>query len=126
MGNAKMEQLKKMKADNTLDMESLDTVAGGDCYQMSDDTRFLNVLLRGRTGQPDRYGATKCWMCDDIADELKAAWKSVGIICEPNSDMSGNNVYKLAYTGGEISREQAWDYVQARVGKYLKKEDWDW
>ncbi len=129
MENAKMKKLKALNEDKALDLKDLDSVAGGTCYEMSDDSKFLNVLLRGRTGQPDRYGATKIWVADTfssgIANELKAAWESLGITYIPNSSTDGKCTYKLARTGGEISREEAWDYVQARVGKYLQRSDWD-
>ncbi len=52
--------------------------------------------------------------------------RSRDFICEPNSETEGQNVCKLAYTGGVIAREQAWDYAQARAGKYLQQTDWDW
>ncbi len=127
MDNAKMEELKKLKSENALELEDLDAAAGGSCYEMADDSRFLNVLMRGLPNQPDRYGATRIWcMGGDIGNELRAAWKSLGIRFDFTAKTGKGNTYYLDLTGDEISREEAWDYVQARLGKHLKESDWNW
>ncbi len=126
MENAKMKLIKELQAENILDTEDLDEVSAGTCYEMADDSRFLNVLMRGLSNQPDRYGATKIWFCDDIRDELEKAWKSLGIIYVNHNSIEGANSYFLELTHEKISRAEAWDYVQARVGKYLKESDWKW
>ncbi len=44
----------KLKNENKLTDDELEQVTGGDA--MADDSRFLNVLLRGREGHCGRYG----------------------------------------------------------------------
>ncbi len=122
MKNEKMEMLKKTKAENILDMEDLEKTAGGTPGELADDTRFLNVLLRGRQGQPGRYNAVKCFFSGDVAREIQTAWKSVGIDIW-QADVGGNS-YSL--NGKEITRDEAWAHAEKVVGKHLEKKDWDW
>ena len=44
----------KLKDENKLTEDELEQVAGGD--MLANDSRFLNVLLRGCAGQCGRYG----------------------------------------------------------------------
>ena len=48
---------EKILQDEIMSADELDAVAGGDCYETADDSRFLNSL----NGSCDRYGATKIW-----------------------------------------------------------------
>ena len=52
----KTEKMRKLFADKALDTEEMENVAGGSYDQTADDSRFLNVLLRGHPAQCDRYG----------------------------------------------------------------------
>ena len=62
-----------------LDDAALNEVAGGSCYDLADDSRFLNSL----NGSTNRYGA---WTVHNSKDRLLAienAWAKlgIGIIC---------------------------------------------
>ncbi len=129
MENAKMKLLKEMKAENIIPPETLDEVAAGNCYEMADDSRFLNVLLRGHKDQPDRDGALSCWlMSEGVGNSLKAAWAAVGIAYMPSSSKSRNSLSQNAYilNGKTISREQAYQHAQDVIGKQLSESDWKW
>ena len=80
----------------------------------SNDSRFLNVLLRGREGQCDRYGS---WTAGSHTGEIENAWASVGITIS-------HSCYFL--DGKKITREMARQHAQDIVGKTLQKSDWDW
>ncbi len=128
MENAKMKLLKEMKAENILPPEALDEASAGSCYEMAEDSRFLNVLLRGDSFQPDRYGATKCWINSDskISLELSKAWAAVCIDFRPRDTMREQNAYFKQGTGEALTREQAMAYAQEAMGVTLKRSDWDW
>ena len=120
-------QTKKMKglfADKELSTEQLEEVVGGSFYEMADDSRFLNVLLRGRPGQCDRYGVDKCrvvYTRFDVNKEITDAWASVGVTAY--LDGLGNKYY---INGKKVTRDQAWAHAQKVVGKTLQKSDWYW
>ena len=81
----KTEKMKKLFADKTLDAEQLENVAGGGPHMTADDSRFLNVLLRGHPDQPNRYGETRSgsvYEGDGICREVEKAWAAVGITCK--------------------------------------------
>ena len=44
---------EKILQDEMMSADELDAVAGGDCHETADDSRFLNSL----NGSCDRYGA---------------------------------------------------------------------
>ena len=120
-------KMRKLFAENALDVEQLDGVAGGGTCEMSDDSCFLNVLLRGRPGQCDRYGD---WKSDpysigyeDRVEEVKAAWASVGVTADIQKGMLRNRYY---INGKTVTRDQAWTHAQQVVGKTLKRSDWYW
>ena len=46
----------KLDKENKLTDDELEQVVGGD-KDLANDSRFLNVLLRGREGQCGRYGS---------------------------------------------------------------------
>ncbi len=112
---------------NKLDEKNLNMVAGGSAGETADDSRFLNVLLRGRNGQCDRYGEFRIRM-QDHDHEIREAWASVGVeasIHSGNAFTSGSkNVYKI--NGTQVSRYDAMQYAMKVVGKQLKDSDWKW
>ncbi len=128
MADSKLDNLRAMNQDNLLDENQLDQAAGGSAGEMSDDSKFLNVLLQGRPGQPDRYGAAKCFfsLSGDIPNELTAAWKSVGIEFDNKCDMGNGatNTYKL--NGKQITQAQAWAHAEQVVGRHLENHEWNW
>lgn len=83
-------------------------------YNLSDDSRYLNVLLRGRAGQCDRYGSFKAAF---YSGEIKNAWSTVGISLSDGHYFLG---------GQQISRTGAMAHAASVVGKTLKQSDWDW
>ena len=112
--------------DKKLTMAEMEQVAGGTGYETVNDSRFLNVLLRGRPGQCDRYGD---WTYPRHTDEIARAWASVGIRAEfweggGRYSFNGYNRYYL--DGKEITRKAAWAHAEQVVGKHLQKKDWNW
>ncbi len=129
MTNEKMENLKAMKKVNMLDEAQLEQAAGGTLGEVADDSRFLNVLLAGRPGQPDRHGKGGFLMMNEqegaaARAEIRAAWKSVGISYTLNTSLLHGCTYKL--NGKEITQEQARQHAMNVVGRQLKESDWDW
>lgn len=103
-----------------MSIEQLDQVAGGfwDSGQLADDSRFLNVLLRGKSNQPERHG----WFTA-APKYLIDVWKSLGIEMKEGS-LFGDHTYHL--NGKKISQAQAWAHAEEVVGKHLERKDWDW
>ena len=125
MEMGKTEKMRKLFADKTLDAEQLENVAGGGPHQTADDSRFLNVLLRGHPDQPNRYGETRSgsvYEGDGICREVEKAWAAVGITCKAYT--SGRNQYYDNRWG--ISQEEAMKLAMQRMGKQLKHSDWYW
>ena len=121
----KTEKMRQKFADKALDVEQLENVAGGTAHQVADDSRFLNVLLRGHPDQPNRYGETRAgsiYEGDAISREVSKAWAAVGITCD--ADTCGNTWYYNDRIG--VSQEQARQLAMQRMGKQLKKSDWYW
>jgi len=123
------ENLKKINAElEQLSDEELEKVAGGNAQEMAADSRFLNTLLAGRPGQCDRYGNWTIGLslgCYD--EEIKAAWRSVGINAIVDQLMGGfgkHNTY--FHNGQELTQEEARQHAMNFVGKQLKKSDWNW
>ena len=112
---------EKKLAKAAMSDEELDNVAGGTCYEMADDSRFLNSL----NGSCDRYGATKIFFSGSSKrEELKAAWLTVGIETKLSKNLSGNNEYYL--DGKQITQEQARQHAMNVVGKQMSESDWKW
>ena len=109
MAESKTDKMRSLFADKELSAEQLEDVAGGTTYQISADSRFLNVLLRGRPDQCDRYGEYK--VCD-AAYGHKDRRKEI------------ENTYII--NGQPVTWQQAWIHAQKVVGKTLKRSDWDW
>jgi len=106
----------KLQDENKLTDAELEQVAGGD--DQAEDSKFLNVLLRGRVGQCGRYGAATAMF---HGDELVKAWASVGVEYRP---LEGKFSYRIY--GKVVSRYEAWLKAEQFVGKHLKRADWDW
>lgn len=119
-----MSEEKKI-SDEIMSDDELDNVSGGVNYaRLADDSRFLNVLLRGREGHCDRYGS---WRVRFNKKEVINAWKSVGVDCYANSSVfgeSGINTYEI--NGKAVTQEQAWAHAEQVVGKHLEQSEWDW
>ena len=125
---SKTEKMRKLFANKALDTEQMDDVAGGTYHQTADDSRFLNVLLRGHPAQPDRYGERKLDL--DYANnasryaEIRAAWNACGVYLQHIGTVESDNVY---YIGDkEVTQEQARQHAMNVMGRQLKKSDWYW
>ena len=112
---------KDKYADEIMSDEELDNVAGGDCYETADDSRFLNSL----NGSTDRYGGLRIsWTSGTaIEEEIQRGWKTVGIDFEWHSGKYGN-VYRL--NGKKITQEEARQHAMNVVGKQMTEADWKW
>ena len=126
MAESKTEKMRKLFADKQVSAEQLEDVAGGTAHQTADDSRFLNVLLRGHPAQCDRYGEYKVeddyTACKDRQEEIRQAWRAVGISWSCYSGKS-NEYWKDCR---KITREQAYEHAMNVMGKRLKKSDWYW
>ena len=116
-----------MMATKKLSDNSLNFVSGGTMYETADDSRFLNVLLAGRPGQCDRYGAYRTWY-GTHNKEIGAAWNSVGISailhCGDLFSEGSSNTYWL--NGKRLTQEEARQHAMDVVGKHLTRAQWDW
>ena len=115
------DKMRKLFAENALDVEEMERIVGGalehsDC--LADDSRFLNVLLRGRPGQCDRYGD---YMVGGKIPEIQQAWASVGVTMVYDSRSRYHQI-----NGQRVSAEEAYNYAMKVVGKQLKPSDWYW
>ncbi|MBE6106870.1 hypothetical protein [Anaerovibrio lipolyticus] len=110
--------MMKLKNENKLTDAELEQVAGGDA--LADDSRYLNVLLRGREGQCGRYGY---WKALDHYREIVNAWASVGVEFEGDGE---DFCYRYFINGKQVSQGDAWLHAEQVVGKHLKRADWDW
>lgn len=105
--------------------EELDCVSGGG--YLSADSKFLNVLLRGNSAQPDRVGEWKAfWNSNNIKQSVQDAWKSVGVLSNSNCDYYIFYKTKLGYGWYPCTREQAMAHAQEVMGVSLSQSDWDW
>ncbi len=73
-----------MDENKKVSTEDMEQVAGGTDHQTADDSRFLNVLLRGRPGQCNRYGENTVRYLN-YDKEIAKAWASVGVTCKIDS-----------------------------------------
>ena len=123
MAESKTEKMRKLFADKQVSTEQLEAVAGGCTAQIAQDSRYLNVLLRGHPDQCDRYGETRAmYETESIGAEVTKAWAAVGITCKAYT--SGRNQYYDNRWG--ISQEEAMKLAMQRMGKQLKHSDWYW
>ena len=112
----------KFDKENKLTNEELESVSGGLMKEIAEDSRFLNVLLRGRPEQCDRYGEWRiAW--GDHEDEIEKAWASVGVNVYLSRD--GYNTYRIS-NGEAVTQEEARQYAMNFVGRHLNRSDWDW
>lgn len=112
-------------ADELMSDDELDKVAGGDCSQTADDSRFLNSL----NGSTDRYGATRLLFTggdadDRICEEIEAGWAKVGIKAMINTSAGSINLYSL--NGTYISQEEARQHAMNVTGHHMERKEWDW
>ena len=115
--------MTNVMTNEMMNKEELEQVAGSGCDQTAMDSRFLNVLLRGREGQCNRYGSFKVFFGFGILEEIEKAWKSVGI--DAKLDYSGYpNEYYLNVK--QITCDQAYDHAQQVVGKTLRRYDYNY
>lgn len=117
----------KLDKENKLNNEELEQVSGGYLYETSNDSKFLNVLLRG-TGyhRCDRYGKTKIvWggSGPEPRQDIRNSWERLGITAIFHGAFEHNEYY---LNGKRITRDEAWDYAEKVVGKHLERSDWDW
>ena len=113
-----------MTLANKLTNEELATVNGGCLYETADDSKFLNVLLRGTSyHRCDRQGKTSLFLKGGGYD-VQESWTSLGI--DAYCDDGGLRANKYGLNGKEITRDEAWDYAEKVVGKHLNRADWDW
>ena len=113
---------EKKLANAAMNDDELDNVAGGTCYQMADDSRFLNSL----NNSCDRYGATKIWFDNDKIKEITKAWSTVGIKAELNNSIIDEYSNKYYLDGKEISQEEARQHAMKVTGHHMTESDWKW
>ena len=115
------EYIKKINDElELLSDEELDRVAGGDCHETADDSRFLNSL----NGSTDRYGATKLFFFGGSVREIEAAWANLGITADLDVGLAYINEYYL--NGQKITQEEARQHAMKVTGHYMTRKDWDW
>ena len=116
-----MEDIKKEELNLT--EEELEKISGGTLGETADDSRFLNVLLRGTNYyRCDRYGTFILFMKDSAVRDVEKCWASLGITY--TSSVIYGNEYIL--NGQPLSREEAWAYAEKLAGRHLDRKDWDW
>ena len=124
---SKTEKMRKLFANKALDVEQMDDVAGGSYHELADDSRFLNVLLRGHPAQPDRHGERKLEL--DYANngsryaEIRAAWKACGVNLKSIGESMENRYY---IDGRRVTQAEARSHAMNVMGKQLKRSDWYW
>ena len=127
---SKLDNLRKLHADNVLTEEEMETVAGGQDVYGSDgaDSRFLNVLLGGDVC--DRYGDYNAGM---HYAEIGAAWERVGVRIEYTTSMyKCTSIYetdskRCYYIGDkEVSAQEAYAHAMKVTGRYLTPAQWNW
>ena len=119
---SKLDKVRKLKAENMLDMEELENVAGGGQPAYGNagaDSRFLNVLLGGdvidRWG--DNYGQLH-------KDEVVNAWAKVGVQRIFGSDSFQPSFYVI--NDKEVTAQEAYAHAMKVTGRYLTPEQWNW
>ena len=128
MSESKTDKMRKLFADKQVSAEQLEAVAGGSTKQTADDSRFLNVLLRGHPNQPNRYGETRAgsmYEADTVRAEVRKGWKACGIrFGRRGSDEE--NYYEDMNTKQSMTQESAMRLAMQRMGKQLAWSDWYW
>ena len=126
---SKTEEMRKLFADKTLDMEQMEDVAGGSFDESADDSCFLNVLLQGHPAQPDRHGSEKLAISyksvnEPRYEEIKKAWAVCGVDVMIQDEDYVGNFYSI--NGTKVTRQMAMNHAMKVMGKKLKKSDWYW
>ncbi len=105
---------------------TLEDVTGGSIHETADDSRCLNVLLRGHPAQPDWYGEQKinslCYGSADRRSEIKKAWEAVGVTAffrEADHD-------EYYVNGFSVTHQDARDHAMKVMGRQLRIKDWYW
>ena len=128
---SKTEKMRKLFASKTLDAEEMDAIAGGTYGEIADDSRFLNVLLRGHPLQPERVGKTRLQLGNTVYEnnffdkkkaEVQAAWNAVGVKCALNPNHGNSYIVN----GKLCTQEAAMEHAMKVMGKQLKDSDWYW
>ncbi len=124
---SKTEKTRQLFADKALDVEQMDEVAGGAYAETANDSRFLNVLLRGHPAQCDRYGEKRLeleYNSDYKAkiNEIRNAWAACGVQCAFKTD--GPNHYFI--NDKEVTQGVAMAHAMKVMGKRLTQKDWYW
>ena len=110
---------EKKLANAAMSDDELDNVAGGNCFEMSNDNRFLNRL----NGSTNRYTESQIYLQGDgHYKEIEKGWASVGINCHCHPGLVGDNSYFL--NGKEISQGEARQHAMNVVGKQMTESDW--
>ena len=112
-------------ADEMLTDEQLEGVAGGTCYELADDSRFLNSL----NNSTDRYGSAKMNLSHDKKFEIVGAWLKLGVIVFADkgfSDVHNKNAYFRMDNGKRLTQEEARQYAMEVTGHYMSRSEWDW
>ena len=109
-------------AEEKMTEEELDQVAGGNCYEIAYDSRFLNSL----NGSCNRYGVTQSFFYKNIRDEVENAWKTVGIVFYPNTSPSRCDHNRYYLDGKEITQEEARQHAMNVTGHHMTEKDWNW
>lgn len=125
----KLDKLKAMKEDNTLSIDEMEAIAGGTTKQCADDSRFLNVLLRGHPAQPERFGEYKLDHAGNEAyrEKLKSiekGWQACGI--ELRFLGRGQYVNQYYYEGKLVTQGEARSIAMENMGIHLQESDWKW
>ena len=126
MSESKTDKMRKLFADKQVSAEQLEAVAGGSTKQTADDSRFLNVLLRGHPDQPNRYGETRAgsmYEADSIGEEVRKGWLACGIRFGGRDE---ENYYEDMNTKQSMTQESAMRLAMQRMGKTLSWSDWYW
>lgn len=112
----------KITNTNTLTMDDLYQVTGGNCREIADDSRFLNRLNHST----DRWGAWKCWCNSSIKGKVHNAWLKLGIDTKLDAcatgKAGGRNKYYL--NGVEITQAQARQHAMEVTGHYMTNSEW--
>jgi len=123
------EEMRKLFADKTLDVEQMEDVAGGSYDESADDSCFLNVLLQGHPAQPDRHGSAKLAIAYKSENapryaEIQKAWAVCGVDVKIAEDDYIGNYYSI--NGTKVTRQMAMNHAMKVMGRKMKKSDWYW
>ncbi len=119
MTDSKMDTLKKLKADNILETETLDQASGGNANQVEMDSKFLHKLLEGHEKQPPVVDYPLVNMDASEANPVLEAWESVGVKVIYHKRSS--NQYFIG--GKQVSRSTAYIHAQKTIGRFLDSKD---